>query len=137
MKRSNWRTILVIFLVLGGVGYLIFSGVSETGMYYRTVSEVLDQSKTLDNDPVRISGEVVDNTIHYNQGDMILTFAIRDPEDNSKTIKAVYKGVAPDAFKADVEVVLEGKYDRAKNTFDTTLLLAKCPSKYVAEDGSL
>lgn len=136
MKRSNWRTLLVILLVLGGVGYLIFSGISETGVYYRTVSEVLDQPKAQDTDPVRVSGEVVDKTIDFNQSDMILTFNIRDPEDNSKTIKAVYKGVAPDAFKADIEVVLEGKYNRAENTLNTTLLLAKCPSKYVAEDSA-
>ncbi|GBE13985.1 MAG TPA: cytochrome c maturation protein CcmE [Proteobacteria bacterium] len=137
MKKSNWRTLLVIFLVLGGVGYLIFSGVSETGVYYRTVSEVLDQLKAKDSGPIRVSGEVVDNTIDYNQTDMLLSFAIRDPKDSSKTIRAVYKGVAPDAFKADIEVVLEGKYDRANNTLHATMLLAKCPSKYVAEDSSL
>ena len=39
----------------------------------------------------------------------------------------------PDAFKGDVEVILEGSYSQYDNLFTATILLAKCPSKYEAE----
>lgn len=41
MKKSSKKTILALVLILGGVGFLILKGISDTGVYYRTVAEVL------------------------------------------------------------------------------------------------
>lgn len=134
MKLANWRTLIAVLFVLSGVGYLVFTGVSETGVYYRTVTEVLSDTKTFEDEPVRISGEVVDGTINYNQDELVLAFTVRDTEDDSKIMNAVYGGVVPDSFEGDIEVILEGTYDKSSNTFNAEILLAKCPSKYVAEE---
>jgi cytochrome c-type biogenesis protein CcmE len=130
-KKRNVRTLAAVLAILGALTYLIISSVSETGIYYRTVSEVL-ASTSLDR-ALRISGKVVEGTINVDQENLILTFAVSDMEDRTRTINAVYNGVVPDAFKEDVEVILEGNYDRSSNTFNVVTLLAKCPSKYVAE----
>jgi cytochrome c-type biogenesis protein CcmE len=55
----------------------------------------------------------------------------------SITMRASYQGVMPDAFKEDVEVILEGTYSQYDNMFNATILLAKCPSKYEAEPKNL
>lgn len=134
MKRRNWRAIAGILVVLSVAGYLVFQGISETGVYYWTVSEVLAGPKSKTDRSIRISGNVVDGTIDYNQKDLVLAFTVSDSEDPTKVIDALYNGPAPDAFTAGVEVVLEGTYDREKNIFSATVLLAKCPSKYDSEE---
>ena len=119
--------------ILIAMGYLMYSGISDTGVYYRTVSEVLDQASIFDGQSLRISGEVVDGTIQYDQENLVLSFSVRDTENDRVTMRASYQGVMPDAFKEDVEVILEGSYSQYDNLFNATILLAKCPSKYVAE----
>ena len=133
MKTSITKTSIAVLLILLALGYLIFTGISDTGVYYRTVSEVLDQASILDGQSIRISGEVVDGTIKYDQQNLILSFAVRDTQNDKVTMRARYKGILPDAFKEDVEVILEGRYSQYDNLFSASILLAKCPSKYVAE----
>jgi cytochrome c-type biogenesis protein CcmE len=133
MKTSITKTSVAVLLILIALGYLIFTGISDTGVYYRTVSEVLDQASILDGQSIRISGEVVDGTIKYDQENLILSFAVRDIQNDKITMRARYKGILPDAFKEDVEVILEGRYSQYDNLFSASILLAKCPSKYVAE----
>ncbi len=124
---------IAVGAILIAMGYLMYSGISDTGVYYRTVSEVLDQASIFDGQSLRISGEVVDGTIQYDQENLVLSFSVRDTENDRVTMRASYQGVMPDAFKEDVEVILEGSYSQYDNLFSATILLAKCPSKYVAE----
>lgn len=44
-----------------------------------------------------------------------------------------YRGVVPDVFAPDVEVVVEGKLSQ-DGVFDASTLLAKCPSRYEGTD---
>ena len=53
--------------------------------------------------------------------------------DDNIFVNVYYKGVKPDSFKADVQVILEGKYNKAENLFKATTLLVKCPSRYEGE----
>lgn len=133
MKKSSKKTALALVLILAGIGFLIMKGISDTGVYYRTVAEVLTDGALAEKRGVRVSGEVEDGTILYDQKELKLTFSVRDMEESGKVMKVVYNGVKPDAFKEDVEVILEGRYDEPKNTFYAQTLLAKCPSKYEGE----
>ncbi|NOY39105.1 MAG: cytochrome c maturation protein CcmE [Nitrospirae bacterium] len=135
MKKSVKKTVIAVMLIVAGVGFLIYKGVSETGVYYLTVNEVIAADPESFNDRgIRVSGKVVEGSTNYNQRDLLLTFTVRDLDDETKTMKVTYTGVVPDAFKPDVEVILEGSYDRESNTFSATTLLAKCPSKYKTEE---
>jgi len=134
MRKSNWRAIAGILLVLVVAGYLVVKGISDTGVYYRTVAEVISSGQSFTDRSIRISGDVVDGTINYDQKNLILAFTVSDLEDAEKTIKAIYNGPAPDAFTGGVEVILEGTYNKNNNTFTASVLLAKCPSKYASEE---
>jgi cytochrome c-type biogenesis protein CcmE len=133
MMNPKVKIPIAVLAILIALGYLMYSGISDTGVYYRTVSEVLNQASIFDGQSLRISGEVVDGTIQYDQENLVLSFSVRDTENDRVTMRASYQGVMPDAFKEDVEVILEGSYSQYDNLFNATILLAKCPSKYVAE----
>ncbi len=128
MRRSV-KTTAAILLLLAGVGLLILKTVSETGVYYLTVGEVI-AGQPAERRGVRVSGEVVAGSIAYDQERLLLTLVVRDPDDPERTMRVVYKGVRPDALKDGVEVILEGRYQQEDNTFHAETLLAKCPSKY-------
>jgi len=121
-------------LIVSAVIYLVASGVSETGVYYRTVTEILADPSSYDAENLRISGHVVPGSIEYDQGQLRLNFTVSDKEMTGKVIHISYKGVAPDALADDAEVIVEGVYTLAGNSFEATMVLAKCPSKYVVED---
>ncbi len=130
MKKNSIKTVFALLLILIGVCFLIIKGISDTGVYYRTVSEVLADSSLPEKRGVRISGNVVGGSIEYDQKRLLLTFSVRDMDYEIKTMNVVYSGVKPDAFKEGVEVILEGSYEATTNTFHAKTLLAKCPSKY-------
>jgi cytochrome c-type biogenesis protein CcmE len=132
-KRSKKKVFVAVLIVLIGIGFLIYRGVSSTGIYYLTVEELIKKAHTLKGESVRVSGNVVDGTIDYNAKDLILKFAISDMKNENKKINALYNGIKPDAFKPGGEVILEGVYDEANNLFKAEILLAKCPSKYEEE----
>ena len=102
MKKRNYRAIAGVLLVLTVAGYLVFKGISETGVYYWTVSEVLAGPRVKTDRSIRISGNVVDGTINYSQKNLLLAFTVSDMEDPTKTIDAKFNGPAPDALKAGV-----------------------------------
>lgn len=131
--RNKAKGPLAVLVILIAMGYLMYTGISDTGVYYRTVSEVLNQASIFDGQNLRISGEVVDGTVQYDQDNLSLRFAVRDTENDRVTMLASYRGVMPDAFKENVEVILEGTYNQYDNHFNATILLAKCPSKYEAD----
>ncbi len=136
VKIKNWRTTAAVALIVSVAGFLIISGVSKNSVYFWTVSEVLAGVPEANDRAIRVSGEVVEGSIKYDQENLLLAFAIKEKDDPEKIINATYNGVIPDVFKGDIEVILEGTYERQSNTLNAAILLAKCPSKYVEENSS-
>ncbi|NIM07412.1 MAG: cytochrome c maturation protein CcmE, partial [Armatimonadetes bacterium] len=62
----------------------------------------------------------------------VLKFTIID-SDGDKVLPVVFRGVAPDTFKEDADVVAEG-YLTPEGVFQASTILAKCPSRYEAEE---
>ncbi|PNU20478.1 hypothetical protein C2E25_07100 [Geothermobacter hydrogeniphilus] len=136
MKKSNRKALLAILVIVVGVGFLICRGLSSTSVYYMTVAELKNSSlgqQLSRNQSVRVGGKVIEDSIDYNQRELVLRFALRDESRPQQRIDAVYRGARPDAFKADIEALLEGTYDRGQNLFLAKTLLVKCPSKYESD----
>lgn len=115
------------FIILVVVGYLIYTGIRDVGVYYFTVSEL--REKKIYNQGVRVGGKVAPGTVVWDMPNMKLNFELYD---GGEKIKVFYQGIVPDAFKEDNEVLVEGKYSE-DSLFIATSLLAKCPSKYKAK----
>lgn len=109
-----------------GLGYLIWILLGSSVAYYSTVSELKAKEASVVGQHVRVSGEVTADSIDFNGEELTLNFVIADAE---ASMPVFYKGVVPDAFKENVQVVCEGKLD-STGVFQASTLMTKCPSKY-------
>lgn len=129
MDRKKMKFVIAGVVVAAAIGSLIFFGVQENMVYYRTVSELKEEGPT--GDIVKVSGQLVPGTVEQEGIGDTLEFQIRDMEKQDEEIHVVFTGSVPDAFRDEpgVEVVVDGEY-LASGSFEAYEMLAKCPSKY-------
>lgn len=119
--------LVIAFSVIAVAVVLLVSRANQANMvYYVTVSELLGKEAGADERGLRVTGTVVPGTIE--RKDLQLRFNMTDGE---KALPVSYRGVIPDTFGEEGEVVVEGKYT-PEGTFEASFLMAKCPSKYEA-----
>ncbi|MDT8317711.1 MAG: cytochrome c maturation protein CcmE [bacterium] len=134
MKKSR-KFLIAGLVIVTAIVALVYIGIKESGVYFMTVTELKAKGSTVAGQGLRASGTVIEGSISEVPKELILRFQIKDDEvENSDFINVYYKGIKPDSFKADVQVILEGKYDAAENLFKATMLLVKCPSRYEGEE---
>jgi cytochrome c-type biogenesis protein CcmE len=116
-------------MVVGTVGYLMATGIKDTGMYFLTPSELAaraERDPSFRNVGVKMGARVVSGSIRRDVASQTITFTVTD---GRQTYPVVYRGLAPDTFTDDVDVVVEGRL-MPDGTFRATTLLAKCGSRY-------
>jgi len=119
-------------LVLVTVGYLMATGIKETGVYYLTPSELAEKVETdrsIYDVGLKVGAKVVPGTIERDVASQTITFRVTD---GTHSFPVVYRGLAPDTFTDEADVVVEGRLQR-DGTFRATTLLAKCGSRYEAK----
>ncbi len=118
-------------LVTLTVGFLMAEGIKDTGVYFLTPAELADRvasDSSLYDVGIRVGGNVVKGSITRNVATQTITFEITDGD---ATFPVVYRGLAPDTFTDEVEVVVEGRL-AFEGTIQATTVLAKCGSRYEA-----
>lgn len=119
---------VIVFLTIVALVYTAFK---QSSVYYMTVPELKSKGRSAVGQGLRASGTAKDGTINYDSEKLILNFDVFEENGSPDNIVHVtYKGIKPDSFKANVNVILEGKYDPDENLFKAKTLLVKCPSKY-------
>ena len=115
------------------VSYLVWTGVSDTMIYYLTPTEMMAK---VSEDPsfhqigLKVSGRVVKGSYSQSE-DFEHHFEVMDLDDESVHFPVVFRDVLPDTFTDEVEVVLEGRY-RDDGVFEAATVLTKCGSRYEA-----
>ena len=130
--KPRTKFIIGAGLVLTTVGFLMTSGIKETGVYFLTPSELAEKVEadpTFRDIGVKMGARVVHGTIERDVGTQTISFEVTDGQ---QTYPVVYRGIAPDTFTDDVDVVVEGRL-APDGTFHATSLLAKCGSRYESE----
>lgn len=130
-KKSLYAVAAVLFL--GGLGWLIASGLDEGAVYFLNVREALAM-KPEQLKQARLFGTVAEQGIVSAPGGLGVSFTLIDKDDAQKTMQVVYTGAVPDTFKAGVEVIVEGGVAPGGNGFAANSLMTKCPSKYQKEN---
>lgn len=127
-KKSASVYIVALLLFVSGVGYLVYSGLSENSVYFLNVSEALasPQEKLK---AARLFGTVAEQDISAPNAGPGVIFRMEDKDNPAQTMMVQYQGAVPDTFKAGVEVIVEGGMG-AEGTFVAKTLMTKCPSKY-------
>jgi cytochrome c-type biogenesis protein CcmE len=134
MKMKHGRFMVGLVGVAAVVSYLIWTGVSETMVYYLTPSELLARVQadpSFRNVGVKVSGKVVKGSYERVEGQLLHKFRVEDLQDTSITFPVEYRDVLPETFTDDADVVLEGRLG-ADGVFRATTLLTKCGSRYEA-----
>ena len=136
--KKNGRFMVGLVGVAAVVTYLIWTGVSQTMVYYLTPVELMAKVET---DPsfrdvgVKVSGQVVKGSwVQGRDGEedqLLHTFVVHDLADPSVTFPVEFRDALPDTFTDEVEVVMEGRL-RDDGVFEATTLLTKCGSRYEA-----
>ncbi len=127
--QAKYKFVFGAVLVGATVGFLMTSGIKETGVYFLTPSELaakVQVDSSFHNVGVKMGARVVHGSIERDVATQTVTFEVTD---GTRTYPVVYVGLAPDTFTDDVDVVVEGRLD-LDGTFRATTLLAKCGSRY-------
>jgi len=132
--KVHGRFMVGLVGVAAVVSYLVWTGVSETMVYYLTPAELMAKvtsDPTFKDVGVKMSGQVVPGTYSRVEGELLHRFEVRDLTDESLTFWVEYRDALPDTFTEESEVVLEGRLDE-NGVFQATTLLTKCGSRYEA-----
>ncbi len=131
-KNSKGVYLAALFLFLGGVGYLLFSGFSENSVYFLNVSEALAMPPEKLSS-IRLFGTVKAEGLEKMAEGPGVVFLIEDKDAADTSMRIAYRGAVPDTFKPGAEVIVEGGL-APDGTFAAKTLMTKCPSKYEKEN---
>ena len=122
-------TAVVLALAFGG---LLATTLGEATEYYKHVDEVMTQPDQWYGKKLQLHGFAKQVTKKPNS--LEYRFHV---ESNGEVVTATYKGVVPDTFKNDAEVVLKGTLSPEGFTVAPNGVMAKCPSKYEPQTGAV
>ena len=125
MKKRRRKFIIISLVTLCVIGYLVYTGVRDTMLYYLTVSELIEGGPQSANGGVRVGGKVLEGSVSWNPKDLSLKFVMADDKNR---LPVVYQGVVPDSFKQGQEAIIEGVYN--DGVFKASQIMPTCPSKY-------
>jgi cytochrome c-type biogenesis protein CcmE len=133
-KKTHTLVYVAAFaLLLGGLGYLMASGLSQSSVYFLNVSEALAMdAKELA--AARLFGTVDAAGLTRLPDEPGVRFRLLDKEDVGQALVVEYKGAVPDTFKPGAEVIVEGGFPPDSDVFWASVLMTKCPSKYQKEN---
>jgi cytochrome c-type biogenesis protein CcmE len=124
-------TTLVLALAFGG---LLYSTLREGTEYYKHVDEVMTNPEAWHGKKLQLHGYVVPKSIMRKRDSLEYRF---DVQSNGKVVRASYTGIVPDTFTDEAEVVLKGTLSREGFHVVPDGVMAKCPSKYEPQRGTL
>ncbi len=125
-KRIKHKPIIISAVIVMVIGYLIYTGLRDTMIFYLTVSEVLAKPTEDLTDTQKVGGMVTAGSVQWDPKTLELSFKLEDQQAN---LIVNYAGVVPDSFKPGTEVIVDGAY-RGDGTFEATAIMPKCASKY-------
>lgn len=115
-------TSLVLALAFSGLMYTTMGDATE---YYKHVDEVMAAPEQWYGKKLQLHGFA--KQVTRKPSSLEYRFHV---ESNGQVVQASYKGVVPDTFKDDAEVVLKGTLGPEGFSVSPNGVMAKCPSKY-------
>ncbi len=127
------KLIIGLIIVAPVLAHLVYGlWASPLTAYYVTVSELRNTSPLVGGTEggasmVRVGGEVMAGSIVWDGSRGQLRFVLTD---STQQLPVAYPGPAPDAFRAEVTAIVEGRLD-GEGHFRAYKLLLRCPHNYV------
>jgi cytochrome c-type biogenesis protein CcmE len=125
-KAKNRILIITVALLLLAVStFFILETLNKNLLYFRTPSDILDNSSIKIGEPMRLGGMVKKNSISINKEK--ITFIITDLKNE---IIVSYAGSVPNLFSEEKGVIAEGKL-KDRKYFIASRILAKHDENYM------
>ncbi len=126
-RNRKWLKFVVPGVVLAGaLGYLLFSGVKKSMVYYLTLSELAEKGPSLEGAAVRLAGRVKEGSVKLPTDGSPMTFLLTD---GTRDLPVSFAGIVPETFQEKGDVLVEGTWADLP-VFPAANLIPKCPSKY-------
>jgi cytochrome c-type biogenesis protein CcmE len=124
VTRRNW---LAAIVVVAALGFLVYQGLGNATLYFRTADEAVAQREQLGDRRFRIEGDVVAGTVAQVGQDVSFRIA-----SNGVEVPVTHRGDPPELFQPGIPVVLEGRFQGPG--FASDRILVKHSETYVAEN---
>ena len=125
------KFIISAVIILGGLGWLAWTGVQESWSYYVTIKQLQTMGDSAYTKHLRVAGNVQPGSIKQTgtHAEFILV-------EDDQTLRVSYKGSEPppDTFKDNAQALAIGEFGR-DGVFHAKELQAKCASKYAPQQG--
>jgi cytochrome c-type biogenesis protein CcmE len=128
-SHNSRRLWLAGAFIVAALGFLVFRGLDNATLYFRTADEAVARRDELGTRRFRIEGTVVQGSVR-DRGDA-LDFRI---ESKGTIVDVVHHGNQPGLFKPGIPVVLEGRFADGSQTFKSDRILVKHSETYVAKN---
>ena len=128
-SRSARRLWLAGGIIAAALGFLVFRGLDNATLYFRTADEAVARRDELGTRRFRIEGTVVAGSVRARSDG--LDFRI---ESKGTIVDVVHHGNQPGLFKPGIPVVLEGRFADGSQTFNSDRILVKHSETYVANN---
>ena len=133
-RRRLW---LAAVIVLGAIGFLLYRGLGNSIVYFKTADEAVASRAQLGSSDFRIEGVVVPGSVHGDTGGVAFDVASKGVQ-----VPVVNTGSPPELFQPNVPVVLEGHFAGQRFLSDQIMVkhssdyIAQHPTRVTAPDGS-
>lgn len=124
-RRRLWVAALV---VLAALGFLLFQGLGEATLYFRTADEAVADRASLGDRRFRLEGVVLGGTVQARPDGV--AFRV---EENGVDVAVRHQGDPPELFQPDIPVVLEGRWADDGAYFASDRIMVKHTSEYREE----
>jgi cytochrome c-type biogenesis protein CcmE len=127
--RSNQRGRLVVvgLVIAGAIGFLLWQGLGNATVYFKTADEAVRDKESLGSRRFRVEGVVQEGTVA--QTGEAVRFTI---EENGAKVAVRHRGDPPELFRPGIPVVLEGRWQG--DSFASDRIMVKHTSEYRAEN---
>lgn len=122
---SRRRQLIAGAIIVAALLVLVFKGLGNATVYFRTADEAVAQRAKLGTHRFRIEGTVQPGVHQVGQN---ASFVIAN---NGVSVSVLHHGDPPQLFKPGIPVVLEGHFDPS-GTFASDLIMVKHTESYVA-----
>ena len=129
MTHRNIKIAATVGVLVAAFVGLMYMTLREGTEYYKHVDEVMSTPQQWEGKRLQLHGFVVPGSIYIKPSTLEYKFKV---QNKGYVVDASYKGVVPDTFKDDSEVVLKGQLTGQGFHTESNGIMAKCPSKYEA-----
>jgi len=122
----RWRSIVGLGAIVAVMVAVVVQGARSATDYYVTVPQVLAQPATYVGHGMRVQGNLLVGTVHFDRSTGDLWFRMGS---GTKTLDVYYHGATPEDFTKGARAIVQGTEVRP-GVVDAQEVLVQCPDHY-------